>query len=193
MVGTWRRITTVTSTILSMWWTYGSSTAFCTSKSQAPAVNHNGQLHHIVLEMHLEYPNNLLDLLDGRHLSLCHQKNVHSSVDELGFWDCHCLLHDLRLWSQLNPAQQEHRRPFQCVAENLMNHLNHWDLPLRQDKYFDDLVGELQLLSLRAPCGPSAPVVAQRLACQNHNFFQELHLLSLHNAPPCWRCGTWFC
>ena len=46
-------------------------------------------------------------------------------------------------------------------------------------KFFDGLVGGLQLLNLPALSGPSAPVVAQRPACQNHNLIQELHLLSL--------------
>ena len=31
---------------------------------------------------------------------LCHQRSVHSSVNELGLWGCHRLLHDLRLWEQ---------------------------------------------------------------------------------------------
>ena len=31
---------------------------------------HNVHVHHLILELHLEYLNSLLDLLDDRHLSL---------------------------------------------------------------------------------------------------------------------------
>ena len=83
-------------TILSMCWTCGNSTVFCTSVSQAsvvrrtglvepprcsPLLNHrhlssqlNGHIHHLVQELQLVYFNSLLDLVDlvdDCHLSLC--------------------------------------------------------------------------------------------------------------------------
>ena len=68
-----------------------------------------------------------------------------------------CLPHHLRLWSPFNPTQQ-------YCSNGFSHRLNHWHLPLRQDRNFDDLLDELQLLNLRALSGPSAPVVAKRLA-----------------------------
>ena len=59
------------------------------------------------------------------------------------------------------------------------NRLNHLDLPLRQDRNFDDLVDGMQLLSLQALSGSSRPVVVFRLACRDRNLVQGLHLLSL--------------
>ena len=77
MVGAWCCITAVTSMILSVCWTCGSFTVFCTSESRASVVRrtgpvasqHNGHIHQQSL-------NCLLDSSDGRHLALCHQKNV---------------------------------------------------------------------------------------------------------------------
>ena len=41
------------------------------------------------------------------------RENVHCSVDELGLWDCHGLLHGLRMWNMLN---QERRPSSHCFA-----------------------------------------------------------------------------
>ena len=94
----------------------------------------------------------------------------------MGLWDCHCLLHDLRLWNLLD-----------LLNKNINKKRRHWDLPLRQDRNFDDL-DELQLLNL--------PDLEH---CLNHR------RLSLHNdwhvqSQPCSRavdvqspqCPAWF-
>ena len=52
--------------VLDLW----ISAVFCTPESQAPVMYHNVHVHHLVLELHQEYLNSLLDLLDHRHLSL---------------------------------------------------------------------------------------------------------------------------
>ena len=123
MFGTWRCITDGISTILSMYWTCGNSTVFCTSESQAPVMHHDGHVHHRILELHLEYPNNVLDLLDGRDLS----PRDHRTFTALS----------MRLpLSSARPApmepvestQQEHRPPFHCVAtvESLWSCASFW-------------------------------------------------------------------
>ena len=69
---------------------------------------------------------------------LCHQENVHNPVNELGSWDCHCLLHDLRLFNK----NIEHSFTVLLLwnLSGLLNPLHHWDL--RQDRNFDDFVAE---------------------------------------------------
>ena len=136
-------------------WTSGISAVFCTSVSQA--LLRASQRH----ELRLRYLTSLLDLLVGRHLSLCHQGNVHCHVNELGFYVCHLSSTPL---APVEPAQL-HSAGFSTslskyCSNGFSHRLNHWDLPLRQDRNFDDLLDELQLLNLRALSGPSAPVVA---------------------------------
>ena len=62
VVGTWCRITTVTS-VRSVCWTCGSSTVCCTSESQALVVCYNGH----VRRLRLWYLESLPDLLDERN------------------------------------------------------------------------------------------------------------------------------
>ena len=102
MVGTWCRITTVTS-ILSVCWSWGSSTVCCTSESQALVVYHNGHVRQLCLwclnspldlldvstswvrfhELCLWYLNSLQDPLYGRHLSRCRDSDFGGPVGEL--------------------------------------------------------------------------------------------------------------
>ena len=85
-----------------MYWTCERSTVFFTSESQAPVTHHHRHVRQLILELRLRYLTSLLDLLDGRHLSKCHQRKVHSFLNELGLRDFHCLLRDLHLWNLLN-------------------------------------------------------------------------------------------
>ena len=60
----------------------GNSTVFCTSESQALVIATQLYIYEPVKELQLRYLNSIRDLLAGRQLSLCHQRNA-----------CRCRLH----------------------------------------------------------------------------------------------------
>ena len=63
-----------------------------TSASRAPVPQSSGHVRDLIKELHLEHLNSLLNLL-------CHQRDVPSSVDELGLWDCFCVPHGCSTWA----------------------------------------------------------------------------------------------
>ena len=140
------------------------------------------------------YLNSHLNLLSGPHPSLCHDCASTSSSKNCTcggstvlwtFWTvgtCLCVtrrkvlcsVHEPSLWCSMicacGTCSPVHDRPLFTVLHpwhlhGLLHRLHKWDLTLCHDEDFD----ELQLLNLhrfRALSGPSAPLVAQRLSCQ---------------------------
>ena len=84
----------------------------------------------------------------------------------------------------MEPAQSCSPRTTTSLSENCNCGIY---LPLHQDRDFDGLVDELQLLNLRALSGPSAPIVAERLVCPKS---QPCSRVVPVESP---QCSAWFC
>ena len=62
-------------------------------------------------------------------------------MKQVVLWDCHSLLHDTLLVNMLNENIGLPVTVLQLwTLYGLLHRLHHWDLPLRPDKKFNDLV-----------------------------------------------------
>ena len=113
-----------------------------TSGSRAPVHPSNGHVRDLIKELHLEHLNSLLYLL-------CHPKNVRSSVDELGLWDCRCLPHGPPPWELARPVSGQLAPSCSAWASTFFKKLlDHRGVPLRRDS--DSVV--LSLNSMNCNC-----------------------------------------
>ena len=159
MVGTWCGVTTVTSTILPVCWTWESSTVFCTAESQALNVYRN------VMKCACGV-STVFGILCMVGTCLCDTKRSSQLCQCSGFLG---LPRSAARPALVRPARSCSARTSDLllgvlqlwIPHGLPHPLCHWDLVLRRDKNLDDLNDEPQLLRLQALSGPSAPVVAQ--------------------------------